>query len=91
MLHVRNNKNQIYLENIETPACFFDKDTFTLMKIGEKVDVEKYFNKYRAAYLKNNAPEMAEALVLVELPKDQDILDKVFNVSRYCKNLISQN
>ncbi len=89
MLHLKNIKGQVLVDDLENPACFFDKETFTLMKIGERELVKELYNYHRAAYLKGGYNKQADSLVMVDLPKDQDIIDKVFNISGYCKNFVN--
>lgn len=76
------------LSNFKEPACFFDKESFTLMKIGEKLFIENMYNQYLDAYLAAGNVDMAVALTYVDLPHDQELIDNVLNISGYCKNLM---
>jgi hypothetical protein len=80
---------KVYRE-VEEPYAVFHKGCWTLYKIGEKEHMESYFefvtNRYRAFGFHGEADE----IILMELPKDQEEIDKVFGIVDYIGKLYQQ-
>jgi len=89
MLNIQDNRT-IY-NQVDSPAAVFDADTGTLYKIGESVDIFNYYEETQQLYRSKGFPDMADALIFVDLPKDQDLVDKVFQCSGFIKTWYSQN
>lgn len=72
---------------VKEPGAVMDAKTGTLLKIGEYAVMEEYWGFVREQYINAGFNNMAEDVVLVQLPKDQDIIDKVFNISDFIGTL----
>lgn len=81
---IRDEKT-IY-NSVKTPAVVFDKDLGVLLKIGDYSEMEKYYEITTNIYKERSLNFMVESLILLELPKDQDIVDKVFQNTGYLKS-----
>lgn len=86
-IFLMNEKEEIQYEVTE-PAMFFDKDFFVLHKIGNKNDVMNY---YEACIdkCKNSGTDLFASWVVMDLPKDADLLDKIlqgFDLESILKN-----
>lgn len=82
---LRDSK-KVYRE-VEEPYAVFHKGCGTLFRIGEKIEMESYFdsvtNRYRAFGFHGEADE----ITLMELPKDQEEIDRVFGIVDYIGRL----
>jgi len=67
----------------ENPHVVFDKSCGTLLKIGEKQRMESYFEETQDKYRSSGLSNYADDIVLMELPKEQEEIDKVFNHTGY--------
>lgn len=83
---VRDGQGQTF-STLENPAVVFDKKCGTLQKIGEYADMEDYFNVTQATYRKAGFPDIADDVTLMDLPRDQEIIDKVFQNTGYLLTL----
>lgn len=83
---IRDEKGEVF-NTVTHPAVVFDKQCGTLQKIGEYADMETYFNVTQAAYRKAGFPDVADDVTLMDLPRDQDIIDKVFQNTGYLLTL----
>lgn len=82
---IRDNKT--VFNQVEHPAVVFDQHTGSFIFIGERVVMQEKFEQYNAVYRANGLIDMADALVLMDLPHDQDEIDKVFQITGYVKKL----
>lgn len=80
--HVFNQTNK--------PTVVFDKSCGTLLKIGDYADMLNYFNVTQAAYRRMGFHDIADDVTLLELPRDQEIIDKVFQNTGYLLSLYKQ-
>lgn len=85
---IRDNKT--VFNQVEQPAVVFDKESGTLLYIGEREVMQEKFEQYNAVYRASGFVDMAEALVLMDLPHDQDVIDKVFQITGYVKKLYEE-
>lgn len=86
MYLIRGGKEEVY-NTVENPAVVFDKESGTLLKIGEKAVMQDYYEETQAIYRNNGAGFMADAMCLMDLPKDQEIIDRAFQNSGYVLKL----
>lgn len=82
---IRDN-TQVFNE-VSEPGAIMDVKTGTLLKIGEYEVMEEYWEFMRKQYINNGFRDMADDIMLVQLPKNQEIIDKVFNISDYIGTL----
>lgn len=89
MLFLLRDHKKVYRE-LKEPYAVFDKICGTLLRIGEKEEMESYLetvtNRYRAFGLHG----VADEITLMELPKDQEEIDKVFGIVDYIGRLYQQ-
>lgn len=72
---------------VSRPACVFDRENGALLKIGEFDEMKQYFHNTTAVYRSHGFNEIASDIVFMELPKDQDEIDKVFQITGYVTRL----
>jgi ketopantoate reductase len=80
--------NTIY-NTVENPAAVFDRSSGTLHRIGEREVMRKYLDESIEIYRKNGFRDIADDLVYMELPLDQEEIDRVFQITGYIKKLYS--
>lgn len=79
---VRDAKGNIFNELIN-PAVVFDKDLGVLLKIGEFDVMLEYYKETVNLYNNAKIGHAAESIALMNLPKNQDEIDKAFQISGY--------
>lgn len=75
---------------VENPAAVFDRESGTLHKIGERENMLAYFNDTHDKYRDNGLHHDAENLTYMELPEEQEEIDKVFQITGYIKKLYQE-
>lgn len=75
---------------VTNPAVIFDKSTGTLHKIGEFADILNHFDVMQAAYHNAGFAGIADDITLMELPRDQETIDKVFQNTGFVLTLYKQ-
>lgn len=83
---IRDGQGKTF-NTVTNPAVVFDKSTGTLLKIGEFSDMENYFTVSQAAYRNAGFIDMADDVTLMDLPRDQNVIDKVFQNTGYLLTL----
>jgi hypothetical protein len=72
---------------VNNPAAVYDSRHSVLLKLGEVENMQEYYNalqnRYRAFGLHNEADDIC----LMELPHDQEEIDKVFGICDYIGKL----
>jgi hypothetical protein len=87
-LYCTDASNGDILYELNEPAVLFSLDEYlTLHKIGDKESVSAYYDKILAKAKTAGHPDLLEDYVLADLPKDVEILNKVYNNSMYLKTL----
>lgn len=66
--------NEVY-----NPAVVFDTSIMRRVRIGEYTDMVAYWQVATTAYREGGFPEMAEDLVVLELPRDQVRIDEMLD------------
>lgn len=85
---IQDEKN-VY-NKVTRPTVVFDKEDGVLLKIGEYDTMRNYYDQIHGVYTQAGLHDIANELVLMELPKDQEIIDKVFNIAGYIKRVYKQ-
>lgn len=80
------SEEKVY-NKVEQPAAVFDKSTGALFGIGESRTMIEQYDHICNAYLANGMPEMTKSITYMDLPKDQEEIDKVFQITGYIKQL----
>lgn len=93
MVYIRKNKSigtgeldavvMEILGKVSRPALVVDEDT--IIKIGEYSDMKEYSEDLKMQYSLSGNNEIAEVIQLVELPHDQEEVDKAINLCGYFK------
>lgn len=81
--------NGTVYNTVYNPAVVFDKESGTWHKIGEFEDMKEYYQMSVLEYKKHNLEKMANDLVLLELPLDQELIDNIFQITGFIKNVYS--
>lgn len=71
------------INEVENPAIVFDKNSSVLLFIGEYELMKGKFEFHQKSYREGGFPEMADAVTLMEVPLDQELVDKLFQNSGY--------
>ena len=93
MIKIRDSKGEIFNE-VKNPAVVADKSprgNYIMLKIGEREDMEKYYDTVVSNFEKMKFPQFAKDLCLVDLPKEQEIVDRVFQTTGYIDRFIGEN
>lgn len=86
MFEIRDGKGKVF-NRVENPAIVFDRDTFTLLKIGELEEMQNYWELVTQTYHNGGFLNMVKATTLMELAHDQEEINRVFQNTGYIKHL----
>ncbi|GLI82398.1 hypothetical protein ANABIO32_00840 [Rossellomorea marisflavi] len=89
MYLIRDGSGFVYNE-VVNPAAVYDSRDSVLLKIGEKQEMKNYFNTVQNQYRSYGFSDMADDISFMELPRDQETIDKVFQISDYIGKLHRQ-
>jgi hypothetical protein len=89
MYLIRDGAGKIY-NTVENPAVVYDSRDSVLLKIGERESMEEFFNTVQNQYRFYGFSDMADDISFMELPRDQEIIDKVFQICDYIGKLHRQ-
>lgn len=93
MFLIRNEQGEIY-NKVSEPAVVVDLAVNTVLKIGEYSDMEDYFNFIVDRYNTAGFPEMAHDLAVMNIPKDQEEIDRIFlnsgYIEKYTKEFVNK-
>ena len=90
-IRAKNSENEMEIYNeIKEPAVICDRELGVLITIGEKEQIEKYYEDIQIQYRNNHLDAVADDIVMLELPKDQAEIDKVFQISGYIKKYLKE-
>lgn len=90
MSYLLRTKKEV-IRKLEDPYVVFDSEHSVLLKIGEKKEMEEYFDLATRSYRSYGYDSQADVICLMELPKDQEEIDKVFNICDYVGRLYERN
>jgi hypothetical protein len=77
MFVVRDADGYVYKE-LKTPTVIYDREFFQLLCIGDSEKMEDSFYKLKKYYIDKGKQKTANDICLLELPKKQEIIDKVW-------------
>lgn len=83
---LRDAKGNIFNE-LNNPAVVFDKDLGVLLKVGEFGVMLDYYKEVVSLYNNAGLSHAAENIALMDLPREQEEIDKVFQISGYVNTL----
>lgn len=86
-MHFEIRDEKTVYNKVENPAVVFDRETGTLHRIGERETMVEYFNTASGKYRDKGFHAEADSLTYMELPKNQAVIDKVFQNTGYIKIL----
>lgn len=81
---IRDGYGTVFNE-VENPAVVFNKDSGVYYKVGEYELLKVFHEDVVNGYNEQGFVGMANSLTLLELPKDQEVVDKIFQNSGYVK------
>lgn len=90
MIKIQDGKGILY-NMTENPAVVFDKECGTLYKIGERETMLIYFQFLSESYRNAGYDYIANDMTFMELPHDQEEVDRVFQNSGYIKQLYEKS
>jgi hypothetical protein len=82
MYQIRDEKGRVFNE-VLVPTAVYDSRDSVLLKIGEKEDMESFFEEVQNRYRAFGFQQEADDICLMELPKEQAEIDKVFQICDY--------
>lgn len=83
MIQIRSG-NTVYNE-VKRPTVVFDREVWVLLKIGEYEVMREYCSEKRKKYTSIGRLDVANGIELLELPQDQELVDKIFQNSGYLR------
>lgn len=86
MFKIKDDNGHVFNE-VKVPAAVYDSRNSVLLKIGEKKLMKEYYEIVQKHYRLHGFDEIADDICLMELPKDQKEIDKVFQICDYIGNL----
>lgn len=89
MYLIRDVAGKVY-NKVKNPAAVYDSRDSVLLKIGERESMEEYFNTIQNQYRFYGFNDMADDISFMELPKNQETIDKVFQICDYIGKLNKQ-
>jgi len=90
MIKIRDSKGKIY-NKVNNPAIIVDTvdpENYFIRKIGEKEILEEKYKELIKKYKKAGLKEEVKKTILVELPKDQELVDKISNYNSFLKKVV---
>jgi hypothetical protein len=94
MLTFKEKMGSIYLMDKSTeeiqyevtePVVLFDGEVFTMLKIGNRESVVAYYEESVKKCQQRNS-DLFESWILMDLPKDAEILDKILQNTGYLES-----
>ncbi|PLS19403.1 hypothetical protein CVD28_03030 [Bacillus sp. M6-12] len=82
MYQIRDGQGKVFNE-VVNPTVVYDSRDSVLLKIGEKEVMETYFETVQNQYRAFGLHDVADDISLMELPKNQEEIDKVFQICDY--------
>jgi len=93
MIKIRDSKGELFNE-VKNPAVVADKSprgNYIMLKIGEKEVMEEYYDTVVSNFEKMKFPQFAKDLCLIDLPKNQKIIDRIFQTTGYIDKFIREH
>lgn len=90
MAKIKIQASGIIYNEVTEPAVVYEQETGTLYKIGEKKVMEKYYKEVQEKYQLGGFPKEAENVRFMELPPNQELVDKIFQNSGYLKRFVDE-
>lgn len=87
MYKIRDEKKTHNEVSRPTAVYSYDERGGVLLKIGEYDVMSDYFDDTVDRYRSFGYNEIADQIYLMELPKDQEVIDKVFQITNYIGKL----
>lgn len=84
-LQIRD-ENKVY-NTVENPAAIFEVEQGILLHIGEREAIMTAYETMNKLFSAYNKTHLAHDIEYIDLPKDQTVLDNVFQKSGYIKKL----
>ncbi|QST02106.1 hypothetical protein IMZ31_21895 (plasmid) [Pontibacillus sp. ALD_SL1] len=72
---------------IAVPSVLFDRDTFTVLKIGNRSMVQDYYEE-SIRKCQQNGSDLFESWYLMDLPKDAHVLNRIFHHTGYLERML---
>lgn len=89
MFLIQDEKGTVF-NRVKNPAAVFDRESGTLHKIGEKENMVATYNFMQDKYRSAGLYDIADDLTLIDLPKDQVEINRVFQITGYIKRLYEE-
>lgn len=87
-IYKMDDKGNVAYEVTE-PYVLFDRDTFVMHNIGNKEQVEAYYQDALVKCRKHNV-DLCERWILMDLPKNAEELDKILQNSGYMETFLKK-
>jgi len=82
MFEIRDGSGKVF-NYVKRPAAVYDGKASVLYKVGEYEEMKAYFELVQYQYREYGFHSFADEICLMELPHDQDEIDKVFQICDY--------
>jgi hypothetical protein len=78
----------VYVSGVKRPSFMYDKDTGIMLRYGDYAYVYAIYLKHKKAYEDEGFTDVAEALSILEVPPDQNLVDDLFQSSGRFTNYV---
>lgn len=82
MFLIQDGQGKVF-NRVQNPTAVYDAKDSVLLKIGEWGNMYDYFEKVQERYRFYGYSGVAKDIRIMELPKDQEVIDKVFQICDY--------
>ncbi|MFV1457551.1 hypothetical protein [Bacillus mycoides] len=82
MFKIKDSNGMVY-NRVKNPAALYDAELSVLHKVGESEFIASEYTRMVGMYRNAGLHEEADALQTLDLPHDQNEIDKVFQICDY--------
>lgn len=82
MFLIQDSTGKVF-NKVQNPTAVYDARDSVLLKIGEWENMYKFYEEVQARYNLFGYSEEARDIHIMTLPKDQELIDKVFQICDY--------
>lgn len=79
---IRDGSGHVF-NRVKNPSVVYDAKDSVLLKIGEREEMDTYYEFVQKAYRDAGFSWAANDIYFMELPMDQEEIDKVFQICDY--------
>lgn len=89
LIKIKNPNGEV-ISSVKKPAALFDTEDGTLYKLGEYVEVKSHYERCVSIYKEFGMEDQLETLAFLELKKDQELIDNIFQDSSHLQEIYKE-